>query len=244
MTPPHMGTNRAYRESVRPKGKEISFQVVVEETDLQIVAEDDLNAQALAFVTEIRGILKAYIAMHPDFETSLIPVNVPDSAHPIIQDMARAASICGVGPMAAVAGGVAQYTALHLQRFSANCLIENGGDLYMCSSKPRTAAILADPSGEANIGLQFTEADFPVALCASSATIGHSLSLGHGDLVVCRSQDAFLADAAATRLCNELNTAADLTKVTDQAEAFGLDGVFAQCSGKIAAWGNMELASV
>ena len=86
-----------------------------------------------------------------------------------------------------------------------------------------------------------------MAVCASSGTIGHSLSLGSGDLVAVRARDARFADAAATALCNELRGEADIDRVLKRARELadhGLDGVFAQYDQKVAAWGDLELVAL
>ncbi|BBD06967.1 UPF0280 family protein [Desulfovibrio ferrophilus] len=240
----HTGTHRDYRSGITPAQGETSFQVVVEETDLLVVAQSDLSAEVSRIVTGLRGQIKAYMALNPAFGPSLTPVDVPESAPALIRSMADAAQLCGVGPMAAVAGTVAEFTARALMDQSPDILVENGGDIYLCSTRRRVAAILADPTGGASLGVALEQDDFPCSLCASSATIGHSLSLGRGELVVARSHNASLADAAATALCNILRSQRDLERVTARAEAFGLDGVFAQCDGKITVWGKMELVAL
>jgi ApbE superfamily uncharacterized protein (UPF0280 family) len=62
--------------------------------------------------------------------------------------MAAAAELAGVGPMAAVAGAVAQYTALDLVGDEAEIIIENGGDIYLNTSKSRTIGIF---TGEGSV---------------------------------------------------------------------------------------------
>ncbi|MEG6550078.1 UPF0280 family protein, partial [Desulfocurvibacter africanus] len=104
-----------------------------------------------------------------------------------------------------------------------------------------------DPEAGVSVGLRFAPEEFPLSLCASSGRIGHSLSFGHGDLVVVRSPSGSLADAAATALSNRLKSSRDLEQVVDSAkrlEAAGVQGVFAQCGGKLAVWGRMELAAL
>jgi len=244
---PHSSAHRAYRSGIQARTGEVQFQTVVEETDLLILAEHNMSQLALECVDELRGQLKAWFTLHPDFLHSLVPVTVPEHAPEIIQRMAHAGTICGVGPMAAVAGTVSQMVAERLHEHSANVLVENGGDVFMYSNRPRTCAILSDPTHEARIGLSLGAEDFPVALCASSAKIGHSLSLGHGDLVVVRSRDASLADAAATALCNMVQERKDLRHVTEQAQAWeqdGIEGIFAQCGQTLTAWGKIELTAL
>jgi ApbE superfamily uncharacterized protein (UPF0280 family) len=238
---------RSYRGRCRPARGEIAFQVVVEQTDLWVVAESDLSRTVHALVNECRGLLSAYIAWHPDFLTSLQPVEVEPGAPEIVQAMARAGQACGVGPMAAVAGAIAQWVAQRCVEKSSNLLVENGGDLFLCSTRERVIGLLVDPTQNMGLGLRLTPPDFPCSLCSSSATIGHSLSLGRGNLLVTRSRDAALADAAATALNNLVAGPQDLGLVMDQARRLadkGLDGVFAQCGEEVGIWGKMELVSL
>ncbi len=243
----HLSTDRAYRDAVRPQDGEVRFQVLVEQTDLLIVAEKDLQVEIASYVSQVRGEIKNWIMFHPEFAESLVPIEVPDSAPDLIRSMAKAAAVCGVGPMAAVAGAVAQAVGDRFVVDSPNILVENGGDTYLHSTRERVVALLAEPDSGAKVGLKLEADAFPVALCASSGTIGHSLSLGTGDLVAVRATDARLADAAATALCNLLNSEADIDRVLKHAQAlaeFGLEGVFAQYDKKIAAWGELELVAL
>ncbi|NDV21503.1 UPF0280 family protein [Desulfovibrio sp. JC022] len=243
----HTDHTRGYRESIALSGNEISFQVVVEQTDLFIVAEKDLSEQALDAVHEIRGILNAHFVLNPNFATSLVPVAVPGDVHAVIKAMADSAQACGVGPMAAVAGAVAQFVADQLLPYSPNVIVENGGDIYMHSINPRKIGLLSEPDSGTKIGLAVEAGDFPLSICSSSGTIGHSLSLGSGDLVTVRAKDARFADAAATSLANLLKSPADVPLVIEKARALsehGLDGVFVQYDSKIGAWGNLELIAL
>lgn len=245
--PRHRSAERSYRRAVSPATGEVSFQVVVGQTDLHVVARADLSSPMGSFLHGLRAPLQAYIAAHPEFMESLTPVDVPGSAPALVRDMADAARACGVGPMAAVAGAIAQAVADRFAPQSPDILVENGGDCYLHSTRPRTVALLADPSGGPALGLRLDIADFPCSLCSSSASIGHSLSLGAGDLVAVRARSGALADAAATALCNLLRTRRDLDRVTAAAQALhpaGVDGVFAQLGGSIAVWGAMELVAL
>ncbi|BDQ35136.1 UPF0280 family protein [Pseudodesulfovibrio portus] len=243
----HLSTDRAYRDAVRPGSGEVRFQVAMEQTDLLIVAEQDLRDEIAAFVAGVRGEIKNWIMFHPDFAESLVPVDVPEDAPEVVRAMAHAGRACGVGPMAAVAGAVAQAVGEAFVGQSPNILVENGGDTFLCSTRERVVALLADPGSGASIGLRIEAGAFPVSVCASSSTIGHSLSLGTGDLVAVRARDARFADAAATALCNELRSEADMDRVLRRAKelaAQGLDGVFAQYDQKVAAWGDLELVAL
>jgi len=243
----HLSTDRAYRDSVRPQEGEIRFQVAVEQTDLLIVAEKDLQVEIASYVAQVRGEIKNWVMFHPEFAESLVSVPMPDEAPPVIRAMIEAGAATGVGPMAAVAGAVAQAVGDHFVAQSPNILVENGGDTYLHSTRERVVALLAEPESGAMVGLKIEADSFPVAICASSGVIGHSLSLGTGDLVAVRAKDARFADAAATALCNLLRSQADIDRVLKQAKALvehGLEGVFAQYDDKLVAWGELELVAL
>jgi ApbE superfamily uncharacterized protein (UPF0280 family) len=149
--------------------------------------------------------------------------------------------------MAAVAGSIAQAVAEKFAPQSPDILVENGGDTYLFSDRERTIGLLTDPGQEMSLGLKLVPADFPCSLCASSGRIGHSLSLGQGDLVVVKSQSGALADAAATALANLLGDKEDVNKVLERAKELqdkGVLGVFAQCDDQLGAWGELELVSL
>ena len=232
----------------------------MEQSDLHIVTrtpppEVDLPALALQALGEARRQIALAIARDSAFATSFSPLPMPENPHPIVRDMILASARCGVGPMAAVAGAVAQWVGQSLSAHSPDVLVENGGDLYLISTTERTIGLLPDPSQDSALGLLIPADSFPLSICSSSALIGHSVSLGHGELVAVRAVNASFSDAAATALCNILRTAKDLDKVLPRAQSwskpvknlppeFTLQGVFAQCQGSIAVWGDMELTAL
>jgi ApbE superfamily uncharacterized protein (UPF0280 family) len=242
-----LSPRRSYREAIAPHEGEVAFQVVLEQTDLFVTAERDLSGPMLDHVRGLRGELKSYMLLAPGFRESLSPVPVREGAPLIARRMAEAAEAVNVGPMAAVAGTFAQMVADRFRTESPNIIVENGGDIYMHSTRERLVALLSEPESGARLGLRLKKSDFPVSLCASSATIGPSLSLGRGELVVVRSRSGALADAAATALANLIDTADDLDLLLARAKKFaplGLEGVFAQAGGKLAVWGKMELVAL
>lgn len=241
----HLDPERAYRSALLPASGEVSFNAVVEESDLRMTARLDLAQEVTQLLTGLRGALKTYILLHPEFATSLTPLPPDPTAPPLVQAMLQAALVCQVGPMAAVAGAVAQATADHFASLSPDFLVENGGDLYMHSTRERLVGLLAKPVQGARLALRLPADGFPMALCGSSATIGHSLSFGKADLVTVKARSGALADAAATTLGNLAASAAHLPLVLERARELarvGVTGVFAQVEGKIGLWGDMELA--
>lgn len=241
--PVHRSPFRTYRALQQPDLT--TFQVVIEETDLWIAARADLSGPMADHVRLLRGQILSYAAIHPRFLPSLTPLEVDPHAPEIIRRMCRAGQLTHVGPMAAVAGTVAQMVAEKFRDASPDLLVENGGDTYLFSTRDRQIGILSMPEENVRLCVTVATEEFPCSFCASSAKIGHSLSFGNADLVVTRSKDAALADAAATALANLLKNVDSMDAVLAQAQAWeeiGLDGVFAQCEGRIGLWGKMELA--
>jgi len=117
-----------------------------------------------------------------------------------------------------VAGAIAQAVADRFKDLSPDILVENGGDLYLHSTKPRLAALLAKPVHGARLALNLQTREFPLALCTSSATIGHSLSFGAADLVTVKARSGALADAAATALGNLARTPQSMPLVLERAQ--------------------------
>lgn len=244
MNTTHLDPFRFYRKRCALRENELSFQLVVEETDLRVTCTEDISASMLEAVARLRGEIKAWIRVQPEFRTSLTPVSVPDSAPRIVRRMAAGAALAGVGPFAAVAGAVAQAAAECFAPDFSDLIVENGGDIYMFSSRERLVGLLPDPGQGDFVRLRVRAEDCPLSLCASSARIGHSLSLGKGDIAVVRATDAAAADAFATMFGNMLRRAEDVERVLRRAESLreaGVEGIFAQCSGRIGIWGKMEL---
>lgn len=243
----HTSHDRFYREAVSAHDGEVSFQAAVGESDLWVTARENLAGPIADHLHAIRGHIRAYAVLHPEFLTSLTPLAVPETAPDIVRAMAEAGQACGVGPMAAVAGAVAQSVADAFAGRSPDILVENGGDVFLHSTRERTVALLAEPESGAKVGLTIAADEFPLALCSSSGKVGHSLSLGTGDLVTVRSGSGALADAAATALANLVKQDRDVGRVVQLAqewEPLGVEGVFAQSGRKLAVWGKMELIAL
>ncbi|UCE97630.1 MAG: UPF0280 family protein [Dehalococcoidia bacterium] len=222
----------------------ISFHIIVKESDLYIRASSDLSTRARKSVLKHRRILEEYITKHPSFATSLTPILVKKGAPPIISKMSTAAAKANVGPMAAVAGTIAYFVGQDLAYFSPELIIENGGDIYLKSLTNRTVAIFAGNSLlSGKIGLEIKAVDTPIAICTSSGTVGHSLSLGKADAVVTVSKDAALADAAATAIANRIFKPDDIQPGIEFAKGIAkLMGVVIIKNDQIGIWGELKVS--
>ncbi len=186
------------------------------ETELFICA-DGLHADAAAeAVSLLRSELDAYIAANPLFLKSLKPVEPEEGAPDAVKAMCRAAKYAGVGPMAAVAGAFSAQVGRQILKFSKQVIVENGGDIFIKSDKPKTVAVFAGNSPlSLKVGIMVDSREMPMSVCTSSGTVGPSLSFGKADAAVVVSPDAYLADACATRLGNEVKCAADIEHALD-----------------------------
>lgn len=233
---------RSYRHWV--EGKDLAaFTVTVKETDLYIRAAANLQRKARRLVLKYREQMEGYIAKHPEFQTSLEPLSVPEDAPDIVKNMILAGNAAGVGPMAAVAGAVAEYVGRGLLEFSPEVIVENGGDIYIKSLKKRVIGVYAGDSPlTGKIGLEIDGAATPLGVCTSSGTVGHSLSYGQADAVVVVAPSALLADAAATAIGNRVKTAADIDGAIGLGrEITGLAGLVIIKGDSIGLWGDIRL---
>ena len=233
---------RVYRHWIKDKDL-ISFHVVIRETDLYIRACRNLRAKALKSVTKHRTPLERYIEQHPLFLTTLEPYVAEETAPQIVKEMAQVTRTVGVGPMAAVAGAIAEAIGKDLTPFSSEIIVENGGDIFLKLSKTRYVGIYAGKSPfTGKIALEIKPEETPLGICTSSGTVGHSLSFGTADAVIVLSPSTPLADAAATAIGNRVKDIDDIPKAIDWTQKIeGLRGVVIIKEDKMGLWGKVNL---
>ncbi len=226
----------------------VSSIVKIAETDLHILASQPVEDQALLAVSEVRGVIQGYIRAHPNFLQSLAPLPMDNRAPEVIKEMLSAGAATGVGPMAAVAGIVAEQVGKSLLfQGLAEVIVENGGDLFVARRQGSTIAVYAGESPlSGKLGIRLLPEQMPCGVCCSSGMIGHSLSLGRADAVAVVASSTALADAAATRLGNEVGRnkksiqhALEVAKEID-----GLTGVVIVSGEHLGAWGDVELVRI
>jgi hypothetical protein len=233
---------RTYRNRVT-KGHLTAFQVTVKETDLHVQAGSELSVLTRDLILEQRGYLEAYIRQHPGFVATLVPWTLTGPAPNIVQDMIAAGHAAGVGPMAAVAGAVAEHVGRGLLAYSDEVIIENGGDIFLQTGEAVTVALFAGTSPlSLRIGLRTGGGGDPIAVCTSSGTVGHSLSFGRADAVCVLSPSGALADAAATAIGNRVHSKQDISAGIEFAKRInGLRGVVIVTDDQMGAWGAVEV---
>lgn len=234
---------RTYRDWVSSSGL-VSFQVAIRESDLMVRAHRDLRHQTEDILERVRADIEEEIRRNGEFQESLSPLPLRPNAAPVVDLMLRAAKAYDVGPMAAVAGAVAQLVGEELLRWTPEAIIENGGDIWMRMDRPVEIGLYAGPDSPFSgaLRLRIDPQGKAMGLCTSSGTVGHSLSFGKADAVVVLAADAALADAAATALCNSVQTPQDVEKVIERERKRGiLKGLLITIGGRIGAYGELEI---
>jgi ApbE superfamily uncharacterized protein (UPF0280 family) len=235
--------NRTYR-TISGGTDLVEFSVTVKETNLFIRAESDLTDRAYAAVMDARNAVERYIASRPEFSTSLVPIEDDPYAPPIVREMIRDSSPAGVGPMAAVAGAIAEFVARRLSERSRAVIVENGGDVFMISKSVRVVGLYADDGGT-TIGMEIGDAAAGRGISSSSAVIGRSLSLGKAELATVVARGGALSDAAATALGNRVTGVRDIEPaLADITGIPGVQGAMVLIGGKIGAAGDVKLVAL
>ncbi|NPV03351.1 MAG: UPF0280 family protein [Syntrophaceae bacterium] len=234
--------DRVYREysSIRNYS---CFNVKVSETDLYILADSDLTAPACEAVHLYRSQIEEYIRIHPEFAASLVPLASDALAPAIVRTMLDASLRAGVGPMASVAGAIAESVGRRLLEKTANVIVENGGDIFLNVKEDVSIGVFAGTSSlSGRIALKIRAGETPIGICTSSGTVGHSLSFGVADAVCIKSKSAALADAAATAVGNIVRVKNDMRKGLSKAMSIeGVLGVLIVMGDTLAVQGDMEI---
>ena len=189
-----------------------------------------------------RELLEAYLREHPAFGTSFAPLPPLATAPDVAHRMARAAECVGVGPMAAVAGTMAQLAAeAGLRAGAGEAIVENGGDAFLAVTTPTRVGLYAGSNDKVNsLAFEIPPEMTPLSICSSSGRLGHSASLGCCDLATVVARDAALADAAATFAANQVADAADIDPALKAVMAIeGIAGVLIAHAGRVGLAGNL-----
>lgn len=168
-------------------------------------------------IPKLWEILENHISEFPEFGTSLKALAAPAKCHDFIMNMYKAAASAGVGPMAAVAGTFSFESSRPFLSEADEIIVENGGDIFLKLSTPIVLGIYAGDSPlSGKLGMEILPEDTPLAVCSSSGKMGHSLSLGNCDLATVISENAALADCAATKAANLVKTEEDLEPAAEE----------------------------
>ena len=197
---------------------------------------------AEASIKRNRTQLETYIAANPKFGWTLKPFPIPKN--PLLARlMAKAGKKANVGPMAAVAGVIADLAVKDM--IAARCevaVVEDGGEVSAISNVPIDVAFAA---GEEPLSRRFgfRLCEFPVGVATSSGRFSHALSFGDAEAATIFCRDAGLADAAATAVGNVVkgeDSNVGIQRGIDVAKSIvGVEGVLIMYKGYVGTWGKI-----
>jgi ApbE superfamily uncharacterized protein (UPF0280 family) len=165
-----------------------------------------------------------------------------DNAPQIAVKMSEAAHITQIGPMASVAAALAFEGVKKAEELgSKSTVIENGGDIVALLEQPLTVGIYAGKNKiGSNLAFVLEPGKKAVSLCSSSSFMGHSKSFGACDLATVFSFNPYVADAAATLVCNLIKHEQDIAPVLEQVGQLKyVTGILAVKNDKIGLYGTL-----
>jgi ApbE superfamily uncharacterized protein (UPF0280 family) len=211
---------------------------IIEETDVLIKSDNEKAIEkALKSIKENRRLLKDYLKNHPLILYSLTPTplnSLEFNAPEIVKRMVKASNKAEVGPMASVAGALADLALEEMIKEGAEiALIENGGEIAINSKVDINVVIHSCfLFSSKKFGFKISSEDCPLGIATSSSKSPRALSLGNADSVTVLAENAAIADAAATAICNVIKDEKTIQKGLNLAKK--IDGV----KGVIAIKGN------
>ncbi len=182
------------------------------ESDCTIITDTVEGIEtATSSIQRNRTLLEEYIRENPIFLHSFEPVSF-EYGPEVVRLMTEAAEKACVGPMAAVAGVLADLAVKDM--ITAGCkvaVVENGGEVYAISNQPIDIAFAAgDEPLSREMGFRLK--NFPIGVATSSGRFSHAFSYGDADAVTIFAINAGLADAVATAVANMI-TGDNVTEV-------------------------------
>jgi len=172
------------------------------ETNCTIISDNQSAIDtAVSSIKHHRRQLEKYIRNHPKFLYSLQPLSV-DNGPRIVTLMAEASEKANVGPMAAVAGVLADLAVQDMVLAGSKvAVVENGGEVSAISNQSIDIALSAGDSPlSKEVGFRLEE--FPIGVATSSGLYSHALSFGEAEAVTIFAVNAGVADAVATAIGN------------------------------------------
>ena len=240
-----MYEERRYRSISNPKDL-LCYEVKLQETDLLCCTDRDLSKFIGERVLFYRHQLEVYIRQRPEFRESLSPLQADDFAPEIAREMIEASARVGVGPMATVAGAIAEYVGRDITPLTGEYIIENGGDIYLKTGHERVALIYAkDSPYSQKIGVKLKGRDMPYGVCTSSGTVGPSLSFGKADAVCIVGNSALFADGLATYVGNIVKKKSDIATAIEKGKTFpDVIGILIVLGDHLGIWGDLEIVRI
>ena len=240
--------NKATDYGSKDKGELYTYRVTVRETVLYVKTEKKIKIDLIRDAVKAgRREIELALEKDPRIMTSLEPLwntynGVCYTTSGVIGKMIEASALSGVGPMAAVAGAIADYVGVRIGRIAGGVFVENGGDIYLSMKKGIKVGIYAGESPFTGVYILLRGKQSGIGVCTSSGVVGHSFSFGKANSVTVVARTATIADAFATQLCNMVSEVEDVGFVVDIAAHIpDIMGIVVILDSYIGIWGDIEI---
>lgn len=186
--------------------------------------------------------LELFIRTNPAFLHTLTPIVAPEKPF-VAKIMAEAAQKAEVGPMAAVAGAMADLAVADMKKTGCTvAVVENGGEIMATSNEPIDIAVaVGEEPLSKRFGFRLT--DFPAAVATSSGRFSHALSFGDAEAATVFCKNATLADAVATAVGNVVKGGDAQTGIQagiDKGSSIeDVEGLMIVYLGQVGTWGKI-----
>jgi len=222
------------------------------------IEDTEIFNKIFRIVVEERSNIEKEIIKNPLFKYSLEPVKYnKDEVDEIVRIMYESSSIAGVGPMASVAGAIAEILCKKCVDLGFEAgIIENGGDIGLFGDREFKIQIYAGKSLFSNkFFIKINPAkitDNVLGICTSSASVGPSISFGDSDATTVIADSPSLADAFATYLGNlvhydkndDENNRNNIKEVIEIGKKFNsIKGICIIVKNKIGVW-NIDIEKI
>ncbi|MEJ2271785.1 MAG: UPF0280 family protein [Candidatus Bathyarchaeota archaeon] len=172
------------------------------ESNCTIISDTEQGIEiAKSSIKRNYAILENYIKDNPKFLYSLKP-KILKNGQKEIRFIVEASLKTDVGPMAAVAGVIADLAVIDMVNNGCKvAVVEDGGEISAYSNQSIDIAFLAgNESLSKKMGFRLSQ--FPIGVATSSGRFSHAFSFGEAEAVTVFAINAGLADAAATAIAN------------------------------------------
>jgi ApbE superfamily uncharacterized protein (UPF0280 family) len=224
-------------------GNLLKNNFILKESQCTIISDKQEAIQAAQeSIKRNRQELELFVRVNPNFLHTLTPIAAPEK--PIVAKMmAEAAQKAGVGPMAAVAGAIADLAVSDMKLVGCEvAVVENGGEIMATSNEPIDVAVAAgDEPLSKRFGFRLTE--FPIAVATSSGRFSHAFSFGDAEAATVFCKNATLADAVATAVGNVVKGgsahAGIQVGINQGSKIEGVEGLMIVYKGQVGTWGKI-----
>lgn len=220
-------------------------KVEIEETAATIAAGREFLGPAVDAIKAARLDVERQVRKDDFFLTTMEPYDPPADCARVISRMCAASKHAGVGPMATVAGAIAQ-EALEamVSQGCTHAWVDNGGDVALMLHEPVTIEVFSELGARTALAIEIGPTDGIIGVCTSSGRMGHSISFGDADAAVVIAEDALLADALATAIGNKVRDSATLKTCFDDFRGIiGFTSGLALRDGEVSMFGRFPKIS-